>query len=84
MSALTPKADMCGALADVRFVPIADIGRTCGLTGDGTRRSGQHDPDFRELARLRIDLDHAAMLLDDDIVTEWKGRGRCLLRLALS
>ena len=27
MSALPPKADMCGALAHVRFVPIADIGR---------------------------------------------------------
>ena len=26
MSALPPKADMCGALAHVRFVPIADIG----------------------------------------------------------
>jgi hypothetical protein len=25
MSALAPKADMCGAQADVRFVPIADI-----------------------------------------------------------
>jgi hypothetical protein len=25
MSALHPKADMCGALARVRFVPIADI-----------------------------------------------------------
>jgi hypothetical protein len=25
MSALPPKADMCGALAYVRFVPIADI-----------------------------------------------------------
>ena len=25
MSALTPKADMCSAQADVRFVPIADI-----------------------------------------------------------
>ena len=25
MSALPPKADMCGALANVRFVPIADI-----------------------------------------------------------
>jgi hypothetical protein len=24
MSALPPKADMCSALADVRFVPIAD------------------------------------------------------------
>ena len=26
MSALPPKADICSALADVRFVPIADIG----------------------------------------------------------
>ena len=26
MSALHPKADMCGAQAHVRFVPIADIG----------------------------------------------------------
>ena len=26
MSALPPKADMCGATRDVRFVPIADIG----------------------------------------------------------
>ena len=26
MSALPPRADMCGALAHVRFVPIADIG----------------------------------------------------------
>ena len=26
MSALPPKADMCGALAYVRFVPIADVG----------------------------------------------------------
>ena len=25
MSALPPKADMCSALGDVRFVPIADI-----------------------------------------------------------
>mgnify|MGYP003429530682 CR=1 FL=1 len=28
MSALPPKADMCGATRDVRFVPIADIA-TC-------------------------------------------------------
>ena len=25
MSVLPPKADMCGAIRDVRFVPIADI-----------------------------------------------------------
>ena len=28
MSALPPKADMCGATRDVRFVPIADIARS--------------------------------------------------------
>ena len=28
MSALPPKADMCGALAHVRFVPKADIALT--------------------------------------------------------
>ena len=27
MSALPPKADMCGATSDVRFVPIADMAR---------------------------------------------------------
>ena len=31
MSALPPKADMCGALGDVRFVPIADIGPSAPL-----------------------------------------------------
>ena len=30
MSALPPKADMCGALAHVRFVPIADINDMSG------------------------------------------------------
>ena len=30
MSALPPKADMCGALAHVRFVPIADIAQIAG------------------------------------------------------
>jgi hypothetical protein len=28
MSALPPKADMCGAIADVRFGPIPDIPHT--------------------------------------------------------
>ena len=32
MSALHPKADMCGATKDVRYVPIADIE---GLPGKG-------------------------------------------------
>ena len=29
MSALPPKADMCSAQADVRFVPIADVALLC-------------------------------------------------------
>ena len=32
MSALPPKADMCGALADVRYGPKADIITVVGLT----------------------------------------------------
>jgi len=31
MSALPPKADMCGATRDVRFVPIADIVVICDM-----------------------------------------------------
>ena len=34
MSALPPKADMCGALADVRFVPKADIRSYDHLIGE--------------------------------------------------
>ena len=35
MSALPPKADICSALAHVRFVPIADMLAICRLTGSG-------------------------------------------------
>ena len=31
LSALHPKADMCGATTDVRFGPIADIARGPGV-----------------------------------------------------
>ena len=42
MSALPPKADMCGAQADVRFVPQADISLFDHLvgTGDQAGRNG--------------------------------------------
>ena len=53
MSALPLKADMCGATRDVRFGPKADI----GLTSDECSDARQDNPDFGELARLRIDLD---------------------------
>ena len=33
MSALPPRADMCGALADVREVPIADIQHNYDCSG---------------------------------------------------
>ena len=36
MSALPPKADMCGALSDVRFVPKADM--SCEIAGIGKPR----------------------------------------------
>ena len=32
MSALPPKADMCGATTDVRFVPIADMTKFYSIT----------------------------------------------------
>ncbi|MGB9056131.1 MAG: hypothetical protein WCC54_28065, partial [Pseudolabrys sp.] len=32
MSALPPRADMCGATRDVRFVPIADIAHLLGAS----------------------------------------------------
>jgi hypothetical protein len=53
MSALPPKADMCGALVHVRFGPKADI----GLTSDEYSDARQDNRDFGELARLRVDLD---------------------------
>jgi hypothetical protein len=52
MSALPPKADMCGATRDVRFVPEADMGRS-----DEHSDAWQDNPDLGELAQLCIDLD---------------------------
>ena len=53
MSALPPKADMCGATRDVRFGPKADI----APTSDERSNARQDNPDLGELAELRIDLD---------------------------
>src|SRR5262245_21477644 len=66
MSALPPKADMCGALAHVRFGPIADIGPTSDERGDAR----QDNLNLRELARLRIDFDSACVLFHDDVVAD--------------
>ena len=57
MSALPPKADMCGATTHVRFVPIADMKGLGERFSDECRSARQDNPDLSELARLRIDLD---------------------------
>ena len=70
-------ARLIRGVIDLRFhPPKADINRTRGLLGDGSRRSRQGNPNFLEFARLRIDLDRAGMLLDDDI-SSWLGRTGC-------
>ena len=46
MSALPPKADMCGALAYVRFGPIADIASawlTAAMTDKDKRMAEKHE-----------------------------------------
>ena len=43
MSALPPIADMCSALADVRFVPIADSARAGGSVTRLGGRLSCHD-----------------------------------------
>ena len=42
--------------------------------GLGHTRARQDDPDFRELTGLRLDLDRAAMLLNDDVVTDGQAK----------
>ena len=55
MSALPPKADMCGALAHVRFVPIADIGTLINVAANvplRTCRQALLNPLVEVLTRL--------------------------------
>src|SRR5262245_43252394 len=49
--------------------PEADIGTFTSVQGM-TRPARQNHPDFGELARLSVHLDGAAMLLDDNVVTD--------------
>ena len=53
------KADVCGAQAYVRFVPIATskLAVTLSRISDKYRRARQGDDDFGELAGLRINVD---------------------------
>ena len=55
MSALPPKADMCSALVNVRFVPIADIRATSfdHLVGAADKRVG--DVEAERLGGLEVD-----------------------------
>jgi hypothetical protein len=50
MSALFPKADMCGATRDVCFGPQADI----GPISDERSNARQDNPDLGELAYRRL------------------------------
>ena len=62
MSALTPKADMCSATTDVRFVPKADIGAYSGLV------SIEHEVNkLRNLDVIDSDLG-LALLCDDQVL----------------
>jgi hypothetical protein len=66
MSALPPKADMCGALAHVCFGPIADIARHSILVG--TRNQRRRDRQAEHLRGFEID-DHLELvgLLDREV-----------------
>ena len=55
MSALPPKADMCGATRDIRLVPIADIGTLINVAANvplRTRRQALLNPLVEVLTRL--------------------------------
>ena len=70
MSALPPKADMCSALGDVRFVPIADI--TTGLAVWFSTK-----PDFRlfqaGLAQSVEELSHRTRQVGNVLLTPRDG-----------
>ena len=51
MSALPPKADMCGALGDVRLVPIADINLFGGASWVLTPANRDHQNGLRRALR---------------------------------
>src|SRR5262245_13332154 len=61
---------MCSVHAHVCFGPKADI----EPTSDEYSNAGQDNPDLGELARLRIDLDCARVLFDDDVVADGEAK----------
>jgi len=54
MSALPPRADMCSAVPDVRFGPIADIAGFHSITSSARKQRGRHG-DAECLGGLEID-----------------------------
>jgi hypothetical protein len=65
-------ADILRRDSDVRFTPKSGhpkLAVALSRISDKHRRARQSNDDFGELAGLRIDLDRAAMLFDNDIVT---------------
>src|SRR5260221_2211732 len=55
-SALPPKADMCGATRDVRFVPIADFGELVGTNRKTASRRSLRDLFFGRHAASAADF----------------------------
>src|SRR6478735_8434687 len=57
---------------NARRMPALDQKETLAArhSGNGTGGARQYHSDFRKFARLGIDLDRAAMLLHDDVVTD--------------
>src|SRR5215471_13901927 len=63
MSALPPKADMCGAIANVRFGPIADIGFLFDhLVGATNKRIGNGETERSSGLEVDAELDFRALL----------------------
>ena len=72
MSALPPKADMCGATRDVRFGPIADIWLSLDhLVGEQQEQLGKREAE--RLGRLKI---------DDEFKLDWRLHWQIARRLA--
>ena len=65
MSALPPKADMCGATRDVRFVPKVDIGLIYSITSSARPiiGVGMLSPSAFAVLRLMISSTSSARLL---------------------
>ena len=69
---IDPEADVTAISAQHR-----GLQPPAGVSNDGDR-PWQRDADFREFARPRIDLDGAAVLLDDDVMADGQAKAGAL------